>query len=139
MVLNHRHHRPGQPRVFQKRRTTVDITAVLCVLFCGQLLLTLNQVLWQRSLAYLGQQAAHRQVVEQTFIQAQLTATNQRPHRCIQGVLVKKIIIVASATEPQQSTGLTNDTRSEEHTSELQSRPHLVCRLLLEKKKKKHK
>src|SRR5690554_7466071 len=25
--------------------------------------------------------------------------------------------------------------RSEEHTSELQSRPHLVCRLLLEKKK----
>src|SRR3989442_11344500 len=27
--------------------------------------------------------------------------------------------------------------RSEEHTSELQSRPHLVCRLLLEKKKRK--
>ena len=26
--------------------------------------------------------------------------------------------------------------RSEEHTSELQSRPHLVCRLLLEKKNK---
>src|SRR5690554_7773326 len=30
-------------------------------------------------------------------------------------------------------------SRSEEHTSELQSRPHLVCRLLLEKKKKKKK
>src|SRR5436305_13581411 len=29
--------------------------------------------------------------------------------------------------------------RSEEHTSELQSRPHLVCRLLLEKKKKQAK
>src|SRR2546422_2791519 len=29
--------------------------------------------------------------------------------------------------------------RSEEHTSELQSRLHLVCRLLLEKKKKKRK
>src|SRR5690554_6957355 len=29
-----------------------------------------------------------------------------------------------------------NINRSEEHTSELQSRPHLVCRLLLEKKKK---
>src|SRR5690554_7010031 len=28
------------------------------------------------------------------------------------------------------------ENRSEEHTSELQSRPHLVCRLLLEKKKK---
>src|SRR2546429_3382505 len=31
----------------------------------------------------------------------------------------------------------TETTRSEEHTSELQSRLHLVCRLLLEKKKKK--
>src|SRR3989442_10686036 len=30
----------------------------------------------------------------------------------------------------------TSGMRSEEHTSELQSRPHLVCRLLLEKKKK---
>src|SRR2546429_4836873 len=29
------------------------------------------------------------------------------------------------------------DERSEEHTSELQSRLHLVCRLLLEKKKRK--
>src|SRR3989449_4097015 len=29
------------------------------------------------------------------------------------------------------------EARSEEHTSELQSRLHLVCRLLLEKKKKK--
>src|SRR5690554_1055883 len=37
---------------------------------------------------------------------------------------------------PQVKLG--NRVRSEEHTSELQSRPHLVCRLLLEKKKKKH-
>src|SRR3712207_8393764 len=33
---------------------------------------------------------------------------------------------------------LPNDERSEEHTSELQSRQYLVCRLLLEKKKKQH-
>src|SRR2546422_7966880 len=33
---------------------------------------------------------------------------------------------------------LTTHTRSEEHTSELQSRLHLVCRLLLEKKKKEN-
>src|SRR2546422_7768617 len=32
---------------------------------------------------------------------------------------------------------LDHQLRSEEHTSELQSRLHLVCRLLLEKKKKK--
>src|SRR2546422_7399664 len=31
------------------------------------------------------------------------------------------------------------NVRSEEHTSELQSRLHLVCRLLLEKKKKKRR
>src|SRR5687768_17801616 len=35
--------------------------------------------------------------------------------------------------------GNRNQRRSEEHTSELQSRLHLVCRLLLEKKKKNSK
>src|SRR2546425_8157263 len=35
------------------------------------------------------------------------------------------------------ATGLSN-LRSEEHTSELQSLAYLVCRLLLEKKKKQH-
>src|SRR2546430_6331680 len=38
------------------------------------------------------------------------------------------------ATGPQQT--LQQFTRSEEHTSELQSQSNLVCRLLLEKKKK---
>src|SRR5690554_7250318 len=38
---------------------------------------------------------------------------------------------------PRAAGALEEDVgRSEEHTSELQSRPHLVCRLLLEKKKK---
>src|SRR5690554_7223249 len=39
-----------------------------------------------------------------------------------------------ASVQPQSSTH-PSDFRSEEHTSELQSRPHLVCRLLLEKKK----
>src|SRR5436305_5513960 len=45
--------------------------------------------------------------------------------------------VSACATAPYvgHQTGL----RSEEHTSELQSRPHLVCRLLLEKKKNEQK
>src|SRR2546422_7593209 len=34
-------------------------------------------------------------------------------------------------------TAAASEPRSEEHTSELQSRLHLVCRLLLEKKKKR--
>src|SRR3712207_7473226 len=33
---------------------------------------------------------------------------------------------------------IVKESRSEEHTSELQSRQYLVCRLLLEKKKKRH-
>src|SRR2546422_6077662 len=37
------------------------------------------------------------------------------------------------ADEPEQERD--DEARSEEHTSELQSRLHLVCRLLLEKKK----
>src|SRR2546427_3560943 len=37
------------------------------------------------------------------------------------------------------SWDVTSDSRSEEHTSELQSQSNLVCRLLLEKKKKKKK
>src|SRR2546422_3117849 len=41
--------------------------------------------------------------------------------------------VQAVHTHPRGAVGL----RSEEHTSELQSRLHLVCRLLLEKKKKK--
>src|SRR2546422_2803818 len=39
---------------------------------------------------------------------------------------------------PPRPTESVGNLRSEEHTSELQSRLHLVCRLLLEKKKKSH-
>src|SRR5258708_18690521 len=38
----------------------------------------------------------------------------------------------------RKSGKILNTERSEEHTSELQSPDHLVCRLLLEKKKTKH-
>src|SRR2546422_1451743 len=40
---------------------------------------------------------------------------------------------------PEKVMSVGRTQRSEEHTSELQSRLHLVCRLLLEKKKKKRK
>src|SRR6266487_4568254 len=40
-----------------------------------------------------------------------------------------------SGIEPVRGKGPTRQARSEEHTSELQSPVHLVCRLLLEKKK----
>src|SRR5687768_18144888 len=44
-----------------------------------------------------------------------------------------------SPRTPHRLRGLKPEIRSEEHTSELQSRLHLVCRLLLEKKKKNKK
>src|SRR3712207_8401032 len=40
---------------------------------------------------------------------------------------------------PAEARSLAGGPRSEEHTSELQSRQYLVCRLLLEKKKRKKK
>src|SRR5258705_11906402 len=48
------------------------------------------------------------------------------------------IVYGDSTTLPPDYT-VFGQVRSEEHTSELQSLRHLVCRLLLEKKKKKHK
>src|SRR2546429_6621420 len=42
----------------------------------------------------------------------------------------------ASDSSSYEATVSPQPPRSEEHTSELQSRLHLVCRLLLEKKKK---
>src|SRR2546429_6840149 len=57
-------------------------------------------------------------------------------------ILRRSLPAAARSTEPTTSTcrpprramGPTDSRRSEEHTSELQSRLHLVCRLLLEKK-----
>src|SRR5690554_7750503 len=53
---------------------------------------------------------------------------------CCPGSEKREIMLACAASE----TGVRlskRRKRSEEHTSELQSRPHLVCRLLLEKKK----
>src|SRR3712207_6846625 len=51
----------------------------------------------------------------------------QREHRR------EEVAVALDALE--DLTGLEDEPRSEEHTSELQSRQYLVCRLLLEKKK----
>src|SRR5207253_10230472 len=45
--------------------------------------------------------------------------------------------VLARARDLDNYANTLNEERSEEHTSELQSRGHLVCRLLLEKKNKK--
>src|SRR2546429_5574771 len=56
--------------------------------------------------------------------------------RSNQGGTVAVIVMNPTATAGQYNL-VVGSARSEEHTSELQSRLHLVCRLLLEKKKSK--
>src|SRR2546422_5341671 len=53
------------------------------------------------------------------------------------GYVAAPAVLTAEFRKVHQFNVFTVNTRSEEHTSELQSRLHLVCRLLLEKKKKK--
>src|SRR5690625_6697345 len=52
-------------------------------------------------------------------------------------MVIAAVLFFASAVGSGLAVGVWDLIRSEEHTSELQSRGHLVCRLLLEKKKKK--
>src|SRR5436853_1925515 len=60
--------------------------------------------------------------------------TNQKPFPGeTPGEILKRQVDRSDFVAPRQY----NPSRSEEHTSELQSLRHLVCRLLLEKKKKK--
>src|SRR5690625_3140470 len=59
----------------------------------------------------------------------------QRPFRSPHHT-ISDVALVGGGTYPQPGQiSLSHNGRSEEHTSELQSRGHLVCRLLLEKKK----
>src|SRR2546422_6638231 len=56
--------------------------------------------------------------------------------RLITGATGRNLRVGPDVNPPTQERARGNDDRSEEHTSELQSRLHLVCRLLLEKKKR---
>src|SRR3712207_7062003 len=60
----------------------------------------------------------------------------RHPHR-VAGTVQGDLLAVHPLARPGRERA--RRQRSEEHTSELQSRQYLVCRLLLEKKKKKKK
>src|SRR5690554_7580438 len=60
----------------------------------------------------------------------QIESIGQLLRLCLYGLKFDTTIILYT-----NSLFIVLSLRSEEHTSELQSRPHLVCRLLLEKKK----
>src|SRR5436853_7641217 len=58
-----------------------------------------------------------------------------RPAQGLPGPLRHVPAAAARAPRPRRARAQPSQQRSEEHTSELQSLRHLVCRLLLEKKK----
>src|SRR5690348_18169788 len=62
-----------------------------------------------------------------------------RTHRCPIGQARRRGALEVLGLRSIPSSRRTVALRSEEHTSALQSPVHLVCRLLLEKKKKKNK
>src|SRR5437868_7478237 len=64
-------------------------------------------------------------------------SSDLNPRRIVVGALVGAILVALLFGSGAFVSMPTRDYRSEEHTSELQSRFDLVCRLLLEKKKKK--
>src|SRR5690554_7187060 len=82
-----------------------------------------------------------------TLIRIELAASNSIPFFRYSTLVTKRSsptnwhlspMVLFNNTQPSQSPSSQPSSmlsRSEEHTSELQSRPHLVCRLLLEKKK----
>src|SRR3712207_8842627 len=66
----------------------------------------------------------HSRVFVRGCLGLQAGVDERRPHKCLEG----------SPPRPCPQRCATGCQRSEEHTSELQSRQYLVCRLLLEKK-----
>src|SRR3712207_8141416 len=68
-----------------------------------------------------------------------LTHVLGKPYAAIIAAFEGSMARSASPSDSSSDNGVTGDVkyhlRSEEHTSELQSRQYLVCRLLLEKKK----
>src|SRR3712207_7090070 len=61
-----------------------------------------------------------------------------RPALCEDALRLGRILAELMPAEPEVHGLVALMERSEEHTSELQSRQYLVCRLLLEKKTKSH-
>src|SRR5258707_9956480 len=81
-----------------------------------------------------------------TLFRSRVERVDDRGHFAVRGGLID--VFPTTGREPLrieffgdevESIRANGEVRSEEHTSELQSRQYLVCRLLLEKKKKKRK
>src|SRR5947209_16151141 len=70
-----------------------------------------------------------------TLLASEISATTNRAMRA-SSVIVSSVLRLLGFSKSKRIGRYLRCRRSEEHTSELQSRQYLVCRLLLEKKKK---
>src|SRR5438270_10630345 len=91
---------------------------------CGKKPVVGNQITWRGKAKYLGGVGR-----KPTGISKRVFKPNLQTLQCQVGGSVQTLRVIP--------VGLRPTPRSEEHTSELQSQSNLVCRLLLEKKKKK--
>src|SRR5947209_15336588 len=80
-----------------------------------------RSVMWEQQTAFFEERGAAKKIEER--VRGQVKSCSGHP-------AVLCFVIANEIPDPFL------DFRSEEHTSELQSRQYLVCRLLLEKKKK---
>src|SRR5690625_6977176 len=76
------------------------------------------------------------QMVWSALLQRPVTLTVLDLRACVNGFVVIPHAVGLLISPQKENSHLQKTPRSEEHTSELQSRGHIVCRLLLEKKKK---
>src|SRR6266511_4482375 len=80
-----------------------------------------------------------RQLLRQLVVHGDQLAVQHHVHVALVGLDLgggRRHDLGARQLQLERQVGALDDLRSEEHTSELQSRENLVCRLLLEKKKK---
>src|SRR3712207_8699039 len=79
-----------------------------------------------------------------TTVLSSMSAEGMGPSLAVEGTTTSVVFeayveqVLAPTLRRGQVVVMDNLSRSEEHTSELQSRQYLVCRLLLEKKKSTH-
>src|SRR5690554_7168591 len=90
------------------------------------LLTLLNEL--RSTMQYSNVPGLHQKLTEEIRLFERNTQVNRLSN---ESMLLARYLLCTALDET-----VLNTPRSEEHTSELQSRPHLVCRLLLEKKKK---
>src|SRR5690625_2184330 len=94
----------------------------------GMLGIIRNRKLWAIDFSFMNDPGEVRYVSQE--LHGRLSSIHNDPSHEI-----SKFLEFLSNEYPDTKTALEHRERSEEHTSELQSRGHLICRLLLEKKK----